>query len=163
DPVRPADALSAFLRCLGVDGGEIPYELDERAALYRSLVAGRRMLVLLDNAQSALQVRPLLPGSPSCFVVVTSRDSLAGLVVRDVFSWSSRNLAVPAAAVFRLLGLHPGRDVDDHAVAALAGPGLTDPRRLLDVLVNAHLVQQVTPGRFGMHDLLRAYAGERAA
>jgi DNA-binding SARP family transcriptional activator/Flp pilus assembly protein TadD len=82
-PVPAADALAGFLRSLGVPGQDIPPEEEERAARYRSLLAGKRMLVVLDNAGSADQVRPLLPGAPACPVVVTSRDSLAGLVARD--------------------------------------------------------------------------------
>jgi hypothetical protein len=81
-PVRPTDALAGFLRSLGVPGQDIPAEVDERAARYRSLLAGRRMLVFLDNAREAGQIRPLLPGTPGCVTVVTSRDSLAGLVAR---------------------------------------------------------------------------------
>jgi tetratricopeptide (TPR) repeat protein len=79
-PMSAGDALAKFLRALGVVGQEIPVEVDERAAAYRSLLNGRRILVVLDNAASVEQVRPLLPGSASCLVVVTSRDSLAGLV-----------------------------------------------------------------------------------
>jgi predicted ATPase len=81
-PVPAADALAAFLRSLGVPGQDIPAEEDERAARYRSLLAGKKMLIVLDNAGSVEQVRPLLPGSSSCCMVVTSRDSLAGLVAR---------------------------------------------------------------------------------
>jgi tetratricopeptide (TPR) repeat protein len=82
-PMPPEDALAGFLRTLGVSGQDIPAGLDECAARYRSLLAGRRMLVLLDNARSAEQVRPLLPASAGCMTVVTSRDAMAGLVARE--------------------------------------------------------------------------------
>ncbi len=82
-PVSAADALASFLRSLGMAREQIPAETEERAAAYRSLLAGRRMLIVLDNAREADQVRPLLPGGASCVVVVTSRDALAGLVARD--------------------------------------------------------------------------------
>ena len=82
-PVEPAHALAGFLRALGVPGPQIPAEADERAAQYRSLLAERQMLVVLDNAMSVEHARPLLPGSAGCLAVVTSRDALAGLVARD--------------------------------------------------------------------------------
>ncbi|SDJ42114.1 AfsR/SARP family transcriptional regulator [Streptomyces indicus] len=82
-PVSAADALAGFLRALGLDGAAIPEDLAERAARFRSLVSGRRMLVLLDNARTVDQVRPMLPAGVSCFTLVTSRDSLAGLVARE--------------------------------------------------------------------------------
>ena len=61
---------------MGVAGADIPPEVDERAAAYRSLLDGRRILIVLDNASTIEQVRPLLPGTPSALVVVTSRDAL---------------------------------------------------------------------------------------
>lgn len=82
-PVDAGDALGRFLQALGFEPARLPADTDARATLYRSMLAGRRMLVLLDNATSADQVRPLLPGSSSCMVMVTSRDSLAGLVAAD--------------------------------------------------------------------------------
>ncbi|MEV6447146.1 tetratricopeptide repeat protein [Amycolatopsis sp. NPDC051716] len=254
-PVDPADALSGFLRALGVPGADIPAEPDERAAKFRTALTGRRMLLVLDNANSVGQVRPLLPGSPTCLVLVTSRDALPGLVarhgarrvlvdllteaeardllrallgprvddepeaaaaligyaarlplalrlvaelalsrpgerlaalaaeladerrrldlldgggdpltaVRAVFSWSYRNLSPDAARVFRLCGLHPGRDLTPPALAALAGVPLPEAERLAGVLVRAHLVQQTGDDRVQLHDLLRVYAAELAA
>jgi len=254
-PVPPEDALAGFLRSLGVPGQEIPSDREERAARYRSLVAGRRMLIVVDNAGSADQVRPLLPGTESCAVVVTSRDALAGLVARDgacrldldvlslpeavallraligdrvdadlaaaavlagqccrlplalrvaaelavsrpaiplaaltgeltdlstrldllgaggdpgteartVFSWSCRYLDAGTARVFGLLGWHPGPGFDSWATAALAGVTAADEAGgTLGLLARAHLVQPVSPGRYGMHDLLRSYACELA-
>jgi DNA-binding SARP family transcriptional activator/tetratricopeptide (TPR) repeat protein len=251
-PLPAADALAGFLRSLGVPGQEIPPGQDERAARYRSLLAGRKMLVVLDNAGSVEQVRPLLPGSPGCAVVVTSRDALAGLVarhgatrldldllplpeaigllrgligqraeddpaaaaaaalagqccrlplalrvaaarpdvplaglvteladqrrrldlldaggdprtaVRAVFSWSYRHLDPGAALGFRLAGLHPGADFDPYAVGALTGLTVEQARAVLDLLARAHLIWPTGPGRYGLHDLLRAYARELA-
>ena len=251
-PVAVADALAGFLTALGVQGPEIPPGVDERAGRYRSELAGRRMLVLLDNASSVEQVRPLLPGTGSCLVLITSRDSLPGMVAvhgaervnldllplpdavgllrrligarvdrepsaaadlaaacarlplalriaaelaaartdeslaelvaelgdhqerldmldaggdpradpRAVFSWSYQNLPEDAARAFRLLGLHPGDNVHVDAVAALTGTRRGEARRLLGALVRASLVQAGAGGRYGMHDLLRAYAAE---
>src|SRR5260370_1232442 len=76
-PMPAAEALAELLRSLGVPGQDIPPEAEERAARYRSLLAGQRMLVVLDNAGSADQVRALLPGTPDCAVVVTSPEALA--------------------------------------------------------------------------------------
>lgn len=253
-PVAPAEVLAGFLRGLGVADSAIPPGVAERSARYRSLLADRRILVLLDNARDAEQVRDLLPGTSSCLVVVTSRDSLAGLVVRHgarrvpldtlppddavallsslagdraeaeaaavatvaercgrlplalriaaelaaarphatfgelaggladegqrlnlldvgtdprvavraVFSWSYRCLPADAARTFRLLGLPPGPHIDQYAAAALIGAAPGDARRLLGVLVRAHLLQEPHPDRYAMHDLLRVWAAERA-
>jgi DNA-binding SARP family transcriptional activator/tetratricopeptide (TPR) repeat protein len=253
-PVTAADALARFLRALGVAGRDIPAEEDERAARYRSLLTAKRMLVVLDNAGKAEQVRPLLPGSPGCVVLVTSRDALAGLIARDgahrldldllpqedavgllraligervdadpgaaavlagrcarlplalrvvaefaaarpdvslagladeladqqrrldlleaggdprtavraVFSWSYRHLDAEAARAFRLAGLHPGPSFEPYALAALTGATLQDASRLLEALARAHLIQPAGPGRYGLHDLLRAYAAGQA-
>jgi tetratricopeptide (TPR) repeat protein len=249
-PVTPGEALTRFLTALGTPARDIPFELDDRAARYRTETDGRRLLIVLDNASSVEQVRPLLPGSPTCAVVVTSRDSLGGLVavhgarridldllppadahdllsrligervaaepvaaaelaeqcvrlplalrvaaelaaarpttsladlvaeladqhrrlellntgddpsaaVSAVFSWSLRRLPAEVARTFRLLGLHPGTDFDRYAAAALTGSDEKSAARALDLLTRAHLVHPAGPGRYGMHDLLRAYA-----
>lgn len=82
-PADPAEVLAAFLGAFGVSGGRVPVDLPERAALYRSVVADRRVLVLLDNARDVDQVRPLLPAGRGCLVVITSRNRFTGLVVRE--------------------------------------------------------------------------------
>ncbi len=82
-PIAPTNAVRGFLTALGVPITRIPADTDGQAALYRSLLAGRRMLVVLDNARNAEQVRPLLPASPGCLVVVTSRNRLIGLAAAE--------------------------------------------------------------------------------
>ena len=83
EPLDPRTALVGFLRALGLTDSQIAVDLEDQAAQYRSLLAGRRVLVFLDNARSAEQVRPLLPGSPRCLVLVTSRHRLDDLVVTE--------------------------------------------------------------------------------
>jgi DNA-binding SARP family transcriptional activator len=256
-PLAPETAIRRFLDAFGVPAGRIPTDLDAQAALYRSTLAGRRVLVVLDNAADAEQVRPLLPGSPTTVVLVTSRNQLAGLVagagarpvalgllsdpeardllghhlgadrladdtaavdeiidrcarlplalaiaaaraaghpdfplgavaaelgaaelgdardrldalsgdgpandVRAVLSSSYQALSEPAARLFRLLGLHPGPDVTAAAAASLAGVDRAEARRLLAEITRASLLSEHAPGRYGYHDLLRAYAAD---
>jgi DNA-binding SARP family transcriptional activator/tetratricopeptide (TPR) repeat protein len=252
--LEPTEAVRGFLEALGVPAARIPADLPARTGLYRSLLAGKRMLVLLDNAREAEQVRPLLPGTLGCLAIVTSRNQLAGLVaadgahplrldllpavdardllarrlgphrvaaepdavddiisrcarlplaltvaaaraaanpsfplaaiaaelrqatsafdpldggdigsdVRAVFSWSYQALTPEAARLFRLLGLHPGPDVTLPAAASLAAIPLDQARLRLAELTRAHLLAEHSPGRHAFHDLLRAYAAERA-
>ncbi|RFS82194.1 hypothetical protein D0T12_28565 [Actinomadura spongiicola] len=81
-PVRPVEALGRFIRALGVPEEAVPAELAERSALFRSMTAERRLLIVLDDAHSAAQVSPILPGTGDSVVVVTSRWRLAGLLMR---------------------------------------------------------------------------------
>jgi hypothetical protein len=82
-PLTAAQALDAFLRALDLPTERIPTDVDAMAALYRTLLASRRMLILLDNAATSEQVRPLVPNTAGCAVLVTSRSALHGLVARD--------------------------------------------------------------------------------
>ncbi|MFF5078281.1 BTAD domain-containing putative transcriptional regulator [Actinoplanes sp. NPDC000266] len=245
----PGDVLAAFLGALGVPDQRIPPSTADRTALFRSVLAARRMLLVLDNARDADQVRPLLPGNPDCAVVVTSRSHLIDLIVTDgaypmrldafrpaesvaylrrrlgdevvdadpgardaivercgglplalalvcargafplaeidaelgyaegldgfavpgvkhdlraVFSWSYRRLVPLAARMFRLIALHPGPDLSVAAAAALGGTEPAVARMLLRRLTDAHLIAEHRPGRFTLHDLVRAYAKETA-
>ncbi|HET7015336.1 MAG TPA: BTAD domain-containing putative transcriptional regulator [Streptosporangiaceae bacterium] len=253
-PVTPGEAIGGFLYALGVPADRIPADLATRAGLYRSMLADRQMLILLDNARDEQQVRELLPGSPACLVLVTSRNQLTGLAatenaslleldvlspaearqmlidrlgrqrtaaepeavtgitrlcgrlpialaiaaaraaarptlpltvlaaelrdaqqrldvldagdpaanVRAVFSWSYRQLHPVTARIFRLLGLHPGPEVSIPAMASLGGLAPAHAESTLRLLVRAHLLTEHVPGRYSLHDLLRAYAGEQA-
>ena len=82
-PVTAGEALARFLGALGIAAEAIPPDVESRSALYRSRLAGRKVLVVLDNAATTSQVRQLLPGVPGCLVLVTSRSRLSGLVARD--------------------------------------------------------------------------------
>lgn len=110
DPISPQDALDYLLRSIGVDPKAIPQELHERAAFYRSRLAGTRTLIVLDNARNAAQVKPLIPADPGCLVVVTSRNLLTGL---DDAEFLSLDALPPEAAVALL--------------SDAAGPGRIDP------------------------------------
>jgi DNA-binding SARP family transcriptional activator len=252
--MTPEEAIRQFLDALDVPPQRIPADLDAQAGLYRTLLAGKRMLVVLDNARDVEQIRPLLPGAPGCLVVVTSRNQLTGLVaneganpltldlftsaeaqdllmdrlgpariaaepeaaaglvarcarlplaltivaaraathphfslaalaaelqdgrdaleafagvdpsmdMRAVFSCSYSTVSDGAARLFRVLGLHPGPDITTPAAASLAGLPVAQVRPLLAELARAHLVAEYIAGRFAFHDLLRAYAAERA-
>jgi DNA-binding SARP family transcriptional activator/tetratricopeptide (TPR) repeat protein len=167
EPTSAADALGRFLRALGVPGEAIPERTDERAEMYRGLLARRRILVLIDDAAGEAQVRPLLPGSGSSVVVVTSRTRLSGLAGAricdvDVFDadeavgmlasvvGDERVAAEPAAAeaLIRLVGRLP---LALRIVAARLGARphwslawmlerLSDERRRLDELAHGELM-----------------------
>ncbi|WP_217184650.1 BTAD domain-containing putative transcriptional regulator [Streptomyces sp. AC495_CC817] len=246
------EAVRIFLDALGVPPERVPHGVDAQAALYRGLLAGRRFLVLLDNARDTEQVRPLLPGTPGCLTIVTSRNQLTGLVsahgahtlalcpldatqarsflerrlgagrlagearaaaeiaalcgglplalacvaaraaahpdfplsaiaaelraahgsldafsrtdaaanVGAVFSWSLGAVSAEAALLFPLLALHPGPDFSAAATASLARLSVRRARSLLAELADVHLVGEPAPGRYALHDLLRAHATE---
>jgi DNA-binding SARP family transcriptional activator len=112
-PARPVEVLAGFLYALGVPPERIPPDLDQAAALYRSVLSDRRVLVVLDNAHGAEQVRPLLPGSPGCLVLVTGRDQMRGLVAHEGASHFRLDVLEPDEArslLTRILGfesVHP--------------------------------------------------------
>jgi DNA-binding SARP family transcriptional activator/tetratricopeptide (TPR) repeat protein len=103
-PVAAADAVRGFLVALSVPAEMIPAAADAQAGLYRSLLAGQRMLVVLDNARDPAQVRPLLPGSAGCMVVVTSRNLMAGLVAAEGAGQLSLDVLDDAEAAELLAG-----------------------------------------------------------
>ncbi|MBE8524239.1 tetratricopeptide repeat protein [Amycolatopsis sp. H6(2020)] len=113
EQTTPAVAVRGFLDAMGVDLDRIPTELDAQTALYRSLMAGRRMLIVLDNAATADQVTPLLPGSPTCTVLITSRHRLASLIDRHDARHLALDVLTPAEARALL-----ARRIDTDRVAA---------------------------------------------
>jgi DNA-binding SARP family transcriptional activator len=253
EPTGAESALGTLLQAVGVPADRLPSGTAARSALLRTKLAGRRILLLLDNARDAEQVRPLLPGGNS-LVLVTSRSQLRGLTIRDgarrlpvgqlsatdamalleraicpariaaeqdaanrlvevcgglplalwivaemagrhpdlpldhvvsaitapdgpgvlatsqdsatdleaVFSWSYRTLSEETARLFRCLGLSPASTFSVPAAAALLGVSPSEARSHLDRLVAIHLLEQLAPDRFALHDLLHEYA-RRAA
>ncbi|MET0132432.1 MAG: tetratricopeptide repeat protein [Kibdelosporangium sp.] len=117
-PLGPAAALDKLLRAVGVSGSGIPDDLDERAALWRDRLAGLRMLIVLDNAADTAQVRPLLPGTPDCLVLVTSRQRLTGLDGACVLSLDVLAPAEAAELFGRVIG-EARRDAEPAAVDAV--------------------------------------------
>jgi DNA-binding SARP family transcriptional activator/tetratricopeptide (TPR) repeat protein len=148
-PVAAADALRAFLIALSVPAQMIPAATDERAGLFRSLLAGRRMLVALDNARDPAQVRPLLPGSAGCMVVVTSRTWLAGLVAAEGACQLSLDVFSDAEAAELLAG-RLGRQrttAEPDALAELIALCAGLPVALVIVAARAIIQQHLSLGR----------------
>jgi DNA-binding SARP family transcriptional activator len=108
-PVRPGQAVRSFLDAFQVPPARVPAELTAQAALLRSLLAGRQVLIVLDNARDAEQVRPLLPGSPGCLVLVTSRSQLTSLAAAEGAGLISLDLLTEAEGT-DLLARRLGRD-----------------------------------------------------
>ena len=244
-PADPAAVLDGFLRLLGMSGRQVPHRPAARAQAYRDRLAGTRSLILLDNAADEDQVRLLLPGTPGCVTLVTSRRGLTGLTAAthvdvDVFTpaeshhflttavpgvaagadrdaadriarrcghlplalvlvaghigakpgWtltdhaerlderhdaqrletdielalevSYRNLPAGVRELLRLLAQHPGVDIDAYAAAAMSGTDPDTAGARLRELGDVHLAQSDGTGRYGLHDLVRAYAAARA-
>lgn len=121
-PLEPAELLTQFLLGLGVETTQVPDRLHERVALYRSLIAGRRMLVLLDDARTAEQVRPLLPPSARTMTVVTSRSRLDGLTVSNAAKQRVLGTLAPEDAVQLIEEVAGPASFDlNHALARLCG------------------------------------------
>ncbi|AUG78211.1 transcriptional regulator [Kitasatospora sp. MMS16-BH015] len=122
EPTAAADVLSRFLRAMGVPGEQIPAELDERISLYRSVLADRRVLVVLDNVRTIGQILPLLPNNGRCCVVVTSREPLEQLMLRYGAVRVQLGVLPPAEAVELLARIVPeGRIEADPVQAARLG------------------------------------------
>jgi tetratricopeptide (TPR) repeat protein len=244
--LEPAAALGALLRDLGTPGEQIPEAVEDRERAWRSELADRRALVLLDNVLDSRQLRPLLPGGERCLVLATSRRRLSGMEAASTLSletmpgpdalallatsagstlgdplaaaevvelcgrlpvairlagsrlrqrpdWTVRTLAERLSAVrqrlpelgagdevaaaftlsyqqlrpdqqrlFRLLGLLPGPDIDAYAAAELAALPLRDAERILEELLDVHLLIQRVADRYTFHDLLREHAQQTA-
>jgi hypothetical protein len=148
-----AEAVDGFLEALGVRPERVPLSLDAKAALYRSLLAGRRALVLLDNAHDAEQVRPLLPGTPGTMTVVTSRNHLTPLVAVD----GAHRVA---------LGLMSHAEARELLVARLSASQLAAEAESVDRIVSAcarlPLALAIAAARTRTGLPLAAFAAERA-
>ncbi len=156
EALRPIEALARFLRALGVPADKVPTDVDEATAMYRSLLSGKRMLVLLDNAHSAEQVRPLLPGTSGCLVMVTSRDQLTGLVALDGAKRLTLDVLNPDEATALL-----GRLVDADRVRAEPDAVAELARLCAHLPLALRIAAANLAGR--PRDTVAAYAGELEA
>lgn len=243
-PLTTQAVAEALLRVLGVPTDHLADDADARAALWRTTVANRKLLVLLDNTADVAQIRPLLPPNSDCLVIITSRTRLIdldgaywmsvgtmtaedGAAMADTVLSKQRTSAEPQAvaalielcghlplamrialsrlanrprwsigylvdrmsdesrrldelrsgdrgveltlkmsyeglgagqrAVFRVLGLHPGRDIDVHSAAALLGTSPDEAETMLEMLLDMHMVQQHELGYYTFHDLVRSF------
>jgi DNA-binding SARP family transcriptional activator len=246
-PVTPRGAAETLLGMLGVGADELPDDVEARSMLWRTTTAESRLLVLLDNAYDAAQVRPLLPLSPGSLVLVTSRTrlidldgarwmSLGTMTSEDCTAMAARLLGARRAesepeavaelvdlcghlplamrialsrlsnrprwpigylvdrmsdesrrldelksgergvdltlrisyeglgpqhrTAFRMLGAHPGRDIDVYSSAALLGTSPENAESVLEVLLDAHLLQQREMGYYTFHDLVRSFVNQ---
>ena len=134
--------LARFARALGADPSQLPADPDELAAMYRSQLSGRRVLVVLDNAASAEQVRPLLPGTAGCLAIVTSRNRLSGLAALDGAQRLTLDMLPPGEAVALI-----ARAAGDERAAA--DPAAT--RRLAELCGRLPLALRITADRAAAH------------
>lgn len=158
-PMSPAEALTGFLHALGVDPSAVPSDEAEQAAMYRSLLSERRMLIVLDNAGDTAQVRPLLPGAPGSLVLVTSRSRLSGLTVRDGamrLTLRPLDLAEAIALLAEILGAE--RVNAEHQAAA----DIAARCGLLPLALRVAADRAASPPRMALADLACQLADARA-
>ncbi len=153
-----AQALDGFLRALGVSPETIPADLDGRAALYRSLLADRRILVVLDNAATSEQVRPLLPGSQTSVVLITSRSRLSGLVIRDGVDRMVLGVLSQEESVSLLRGIIGADKVDAEPGEALV---LAEQCSYLPLALRIVAERAVLRSHLRLSDLTRELSAER--
>lgn len=157
--VTPAEAVRGFLDGLDVPASRIPSGFDAQTALFRSLVADRRILIVLDNARDAEQVRPLLPGGKDCLVLVTSRDALAGLVVSD----AATPLPVTEPPVSDCRRLLANRLGPDRVADTEAADGLIEACVRLPLALSIMAARAATDPELGLAELTERLRDERSA
>ncbi|MET9178360.1 BTAD domain-containing putative transcriptional regulator [Kitasatospora aureofaciens] len=152
-PADPVVVLGDFLHALGV--AESPDSLEQRAALYRSLLASRRMLILLDNARDAEQIRPLIPGVSGCAVLATSRSRLAGIPGAQLFDVEELTPAEALALFSAIVGEHRVAAEPDAAMKVITACGF------LPLAVRIAAARLASRPRWSVSDLASRLADQR--